>query len=149
MACPFFYPVERFQEGEWPTPPRLPLGDPYHGMCLVNPTREARPEREILRQQCNLGYARGKCPRFPKDAGADAVRFMVASEDGAVLKLQYVVEQNHAPLEHGPLEYSLEEGRFLLGHSSELLRRQAQAYVESYVRRKTDPQLRAHHPHRR
>ena len=149
MACPYFYPVERFQEREWPTPPRLPLGDPYHGMCLVNPTRETRPDMETLRQYCNLGYARGKCPHFPKDSSADAVRFMVARDQDTLLKLQYVVEKDHSPLEHGPLEYSLDGKRFLVGHSSELLRRQAQAYAESYQRRKTDPQLRAHHPHRR
>jgi hypothetical protein len=149
MACPYFYPVERFEDREWPTPPRLPLGDPFHGMCLVDPTRETRPDMDTVRHHCNLGYARGKCPRFPNDSGPDAVRFMVAGDQERVLKLQYVVEKDHAPLEHGPLEYSLEGGRFLVGHSSELLRRQAQAYVESYLRRKRDPQIRAHHPHRR
>lgn len=149
MACPFFYPVERFQDREWPTPPRLPLGDAYHGMCCVNPTRETRPEMETLRQHCNLGYARGKCSRFPAGSGPDAVRFMVAGDQDDVLKLHYVVEKNHAPLEHGPMEYSLAESRFAVGHSSELLRRQAQAYLESYLRRKSDPQTRAHHPHRR
>jgi hypothetical protein len=149
MACPYFYPVERFQDREWPTPPRLPLGDPYHGMCCVNPTRETRPDLETLRQYCNLGYARGNCPRFPKDAAADAVRFMVAGDEDEALKLQYVLEKNHAALEHGPLEYSLGEGRFLVSHANELLRRQAQAYLESYLRRKTEPQSLARHPHRR
>ncbi len=149
MACPYFYPVERFQDREWPTPPRLPLGDPYHGMCCVNPTREIQPDRETVRQYCNLGYARGKCPHFPKDAGPDAVRFTVAGDQDGALQLFYVLEKDHAPLEHGPLEYSLELGRFSVSHSNELLRRQAQAYVESYLRRKNDPQLRAHHPHRR
>jgi len=149
MACPYFYPVERFQPREWSTPPRLPLGDPYHGMCLVNPTREIRPEMAVLRQYCNQGYARGKCPQFPKEAGPDAVRFMVAGDQNDVLQLQYLVEKAHAPLEHGPLEYSVANSRFLVGHSNELLRRQAQAYAESYLRRKTDPQTRAHHPHRR
>lgn len=149
MACPYFYPVEPFQDREWPTPPRLPLGDPFHGMCLVNPTREARPEMDTLRHYCNLGYARGKCARFPEVAGPDAVRFMVAGDRDGIVKLQYVVEKDHAPFEHGPLEYSLAEQRFLVTHSNELLRRQAQAYVESYVRRKTEPQTRAHHPHRR
>ena len=149
MACPYFYPVEHFADREWPNPPRLPLGDPYHGMCLVNPTRETRPDMAALRQWCNLGNARGKCPRFPEEASADAVRFMVAGDKDDVIKLQYVIEKDHAPLEHGPLEYSLKERRFLVGHSSELLRRQAQAYLESYQRRKTEPQTRARHPHRR
>jgi len=149
MACPYFYPVERFQDREWPTPPRLPLGDPFHGMCAVNPTHETRPDPETERQYCNQGYARGKCPRFPRDAGPDGVRFMVAADAERIVRLQYVVEKDHAPLEDGPLEYSVEEGRFLVSHSNELLRRQAQAYLESFLRRKTDPQIRAHHPHRR
>jgi hypothetical protein len=149
MACPFFYPVERFQEREWATPPRLPLGDPYHGMCLVNPTRERRPDLEIERQYCNLGYARGKCPRFPADAEADSVRFMVAADTESVLRLEYVVERNHAPLEHSSLECSLKQERWVVGHSNDVLRRQAQAYLESYLLRKREPQLRARHPHRR
>ena len=149
MACPYFYPVERFEDRDWPGAPRLPLGDPYHGMCCVQPTRETRPDPEILRQYCNLGYARGKCSRFPNEAGPDALRFMVAGEQDGAVRLFYVVEKDHAPVEHGPMEYSLEQGRFVEGPSNDLLRRQAQAYIESYLRRRTDPQARAHNPHRR
>jgi hypothetical protein len=74
---------------------------------------------------------------------------MVAADTESVLRLEYVVERNHAPLEHSSLECSLKQERWVVGHSNDVLRRQAQAYLESYLLRKREPQLRARHPHRR
>ena len=34
----------------------------------------------MQRETCNCGYARGRCPHFPDDAEADAVRFSMAGE---------------------------------------------------------------------
>lgn len=149
MACPFFFPIERFADKAWSKPPRLPLGDPYQGVCYVDPMREWRPDEATLRQACNVGYVRQRCSRFPKDAAADAVRFSALSETNGTLNLYYVIEKNYTPLEHGPLEYSILERRFLRSHSSALVLKQAQAYVESYLRRKSEPQDQANNPHRR
>jgi hypothetical protein len=85
-----------------------------------------------------MGYARGECARFPEGDGPDAVRFTISSHDGAAIGLYYVVEQNHHPFAHGRLEYSIAASAFLTPPEPATLARQAQAYVESYVRRKKD-----------
>jgi hypothetical protein len=147
MACPYFYPQERFAEkGKHP---RLPLGDPYTGLCMSDPMRSRRPEEAVLRECCNLGYARDKCPRFPKEPGPDAIRFSVTGDQNGLLKIFYVSERNHEAVEHGTFEYSVEEGKLLTAEVNELLHRQVQAYVESYLRRKHQPEELAKNPHRR
>jgi hypothetical protein len=86
---------------------------------------------------CHLGYARGRCAHFaPGDAGADAVRFTVDQESAAEIGLCYVLERDHHPFTHGRLLYSLTRGGFPEGPGNTLLR-QAEAYVESYLRRRT------------
>jgi hypothetical protein len=147
MACPYFYPIERFDEKAWTKHPRLPLGDPYTGFCHADPMREWIPDGETLRERCNLGSAR-TCKRFPKEQGPDAVRFSITSDQDNVLKIFFVRERDHATVDHGVLEY--QGGRFLNGSDpSELLRKQARAYAESYLRRKNEPDLAAKNPHRR
>ncbi len=149
MACPYFYPIERFGDKAWPKPPRLPLGDPYTGLCCVDPLREFRPEEAALRELCNRGYARGRCPRFPPGDGPDMVRFSVTGDRDGVVKIAYVVESNGRPFEQGEIEYLAETRRFRPNLTGGMLERQAQAYAESYLRRKSEPQEGAHHPHRR
>jgi hypothetical protein len=94
------------------------------------------PDRAIVLECCNLGYARGKCARFPDSAAPDAVRFAISGDDNGIVRLRFVVERDHLPLQHGGLEYSVENGSFAGGGLGELLRRQAEAYLESYFRRK-------------
>ncbi len=148
MACPYFYPIERFDAKAWSKHPRLPLGDPYTGFCRVE-IRDVMPDQETLRHFCNLGGSRA-CPRFPKDAGPDAVRFSVSSDQQDRLKVFWVQERDHATVGHGVLEYSVASSQFLNGSNpGELLRKQARAYIESYLRRKTDPDTTARNPHRR
>jgi hypothetical protein len=109
--------------------------------------RETMPDAETLRELCNLGNAR-TCKRFPKETGPDAIRFSIASDQDSVLKIFFVRARDHATVDHGVLEY--QGGRFLNGSDpSELLRKQARAYAESYLRRKNDPDLAAKNPHRR
>jgi len=115
----------------------------------VDPMRDWRPDEATLRESCNLGYARARCPRFPKEAGPDALRFSVTGDQEGVLRIFHVSEQNHSPLEHGTLEYSEDAGKFLNGHPNQMLQKQAQAYVESYLRRKHQPEHSAKNPHRR
>jgi hypothetical protein len=128
MSCPHFYPVESLGGSAL-----LPLGDSWTGRCHADPANPQEPQNTLC---CNLGYARGQCCRFPDDAGPDAVRFTVSHRDDAGLLLYYVMERDHHPFAHGPLEYSFAGG--FRPMSNPLLERQATAYVESYQRRKQD-----------
>jgi hypothetical protein len=47
------------------------------------------------------------------------------------------VERDHHPFAHGRLDYSTQTGVFAERPAGEILERQAQAYAESYRRRKT------------
>jgi hypothetical protein len=148
MACPYFYPIERFDAKAWTKHPRLPLGDPYTGFCRVE-IRDVMPDPETLRQFCNPGGSRA-CPRFPgKEAGPDSIRFSVTGDQNDRLKVFWVQSRDHTTVEHGVLEYSVSSSQFVNGsHPGELLRKQARAYVESYLRRKAEPET-AKNPHRR
>lgn len=135
MPCPFFLPVRRLDLGAWVHPPRLPLGDPYAGLCHADSAAPFEPSEPHQRELCNCGYARFRCSHFPEDAAADAVRFSILADDGARVELVYVVEKDHSPAEHGRLVYVPEEDRLDGPHTSELLARQARAFLESRKRR--------------
>ena len=72
---------------------RLPLGRAYRGRCHAPAAAGAQPLK-----LCNLGYARGRCERFPPSHDVDANRFSRAS-DGVVT---WIEEAGHAPLRFGP-----------------------------------------------
>jgi len=135
MACPYFYPLARFETTSWVVPPRLPLGDPFAGECRV---REAsfQPDEDKVRQVCNLGYGRGRCDQFPDAADTDAVRFHVATDAGELIHIQYSYEKDCWPREHGMIEYSTAEGVVSSDPANAILRRQVAAFVEGYVRRR-------------
>jgi hypothetical protein len=115
----------------------LPLGNGWMGNCHASPETLSPPDDHTLRTLCNLGYAREACRMFPQNDGPDAVRFTISADDGASLRLYYVVEQNHHPLQHGPLEYSRAAKAFMESSVSRTLLAQARAYVESYLLRKS------------
>jgi len=134
MACPFFYPLGRFEGSAWVVPPRLPLGDAFAGECRAQ-DNAFQPEEERVRQVCNLGYGRGRCDRFPQDAASDAVRFNLTEDAGALIRIQFVYEKDCWPRENGQL--NCENGRVASNGSGDaLLDRQAAAFVESYLRRR-------------
>jgi len=135
MACPYFYPLKAGAGGSDPRSTMLPLGDLWAGVCRAAPDAPWKPGEGMLRPLCNLGYARGVCPRFPAGDGPDAVRFTVRGADGAAVHLYYVVERDHHPFVHGRLEYEVARGEIVSAPESGNLSRQAQAYAESYVRR--------------
>jgi len=119
---------------EWPAPPALPLGDPYTGECRAEAGHPRIPEAALLRRYCNLGYAAGNCPHMPETSGPDAVRFAVEADGGASVRIHYVLERGHQPLEHGLLEFS-RQSRSFLAPPEAMLAAQARAYAESYLRR--------------
>jgi hypothetical protein len=114
----------------------LPLGDAWVGTCHADAAETAAPDDAALHRLCNLGYARGICPRFPNADGPDAARFTIRQDDGASLRLYYVLERNHHPFAHGPMEFRLDQGALAAAPAGTLTDRQARAYAASYLRRK-------------
>jgi hypothetical protein len=92
---------------------------------------------DALLTLCNLGYARGACPRFPADTAADAVRFAIARDDGHSLEIRYAVERGHLPLDYGQIWYRPAENAFQPPLPATALAGQARAYAASYLRRKS------------
>ena len=135
MACPYFYPVERFDDQAWVKPPRLPLGDAFRGVCRAIPDQSFEPDAQCQRQFCNRGYARAGCARFPHDDGTDAIRFSIESDDGARLEIVYVFETNWSPESYGRTECSY-DGRVEDEQLDPLLRRQMEAFLLSYLSRR-------------
>jgi len=138
LPCPYFLPVRRLDLDAWIRSPRLPLGDPYAGACHAHPADIVEPPEPRQRELCNCGYARGRCDRFPGDSAADAVRFSITGDDTNQIRLVYIVEKDHAPAEHGALAYTVAEQTLDGPHTSELLAHQARAFLESYLRRRSE-----------
>ena len=132
MPCPYFLPARQFV---WPSAPILPLGDAYQGSCQADPAQVAPPPAESLVDLCNLGYARGRCPRFPQDEGPDAVRFAVVKDADGVISISWVRERDHHPFDHGRLEYQNDRLLTPAAPLPAVTIGQAQAYVSSYLRR--------------
>jgi hypothetical protein len=122
MACPFFKPLRPM---EWSVG-RAPLGAIFEGECEKHGTVEAR--------LCNFGYARGLCADFPDGSVADAVRFSVVGNAEGILRVVWILEKDHAPVEHGLLEYGELTGRFVETPEG-VLGMQAHAFIENYLRR--------------
>jgi hypothetical protein len=139
MSCPFFMPVEPFEAAEWLHAPRLPLGDAYRGVCHARSQDLFDPAEADQRDLCNSGYARGRCGRLPADA-PDAVRFSVIGDASGRVRITWVIEKDHSPLEFGTLEYA--EGKLASENFSTtpLLTAQATAFIRSYLDRASKPQ---------
>ena len=133
MACPFFMPTRKSEDAIWIHPSRLPLGAGWEGNCTANGTAATIPVTDQL-AHCNLGYA-SECPRLPKERKWDAVRFAVTSEHESRVCLAYVCERNHLPSEHGRLEYSVAQSRWLSFHPDPRIQRMAECFLESWVAR--------------
>ena len=116
------------------TPP-MPLGDPWAGVCRATPAGEWPPDPHTLQQLCNFGYAREKCARVPADA-PDALRFGISHDREGLIRIYWVMEKDHLPFAHGPLEYSCADAGFRTAHPDACVNQQAQAYVSGYLRRK-------------
>src|SRR4029077_16205135 len=110
VACPFFMPLEKLENGAWPHPARLPLGCGWSGCCTAPGHEGEVPSAEQL-QECNLGYALG-CGRLPKQRAWDAVRFFVMGSGGlgvesSSVQFRYVCERDYLPVEHGTVEFEM------------------------------------------
>ena len=135
MACPFFLPQGELETGPWDHTPRLPLGGAFSGVCHAQPGEAYQPPYRHQEELCNCGYARGLCERFPENEAADAVRFSVTREGPKRLRLVYILEKEHAPVEFGELEYSVQRKALLTSPSNAIIARQAQAFIGKYLDR--------------
>lgn len=145
-------PVQKLEGGAWPHPARLPLGCGWSGHCTAPGHQGEVPAQDILEAFCNLGYA-SSCGWAPREREHDAVRFAVsvpldadAREKGnelerpapaRIVRLRYVCEKNHLPVEHGELEFDLAQAVWLRGHSDACIQKMAECFLESYLRKKS------------
>ena len=77
-------------------------------------------------------------PGFPKATDRTRSASPFPATKTTAIGIYYVVERDHHPFAHGRLEYSLTAAAFVTPPESATLARQAQAYVESYLRRKKE-----------
>ncbi|HWR17845.1 MAG TPA: hypothetical protein VN577_23655 [Terriglobales bacterium] len=135
MPCPFFIPLERFDDAGWAHPLRLPLGAGFRGSCCAPGAEGYQPTDEELKSGCNLGYAR-TCPRLPHDRDADAVRFSVQRERDGQISICYVSELDYLPAEHGMLHYQVAERRWVQPARNVRIMPLAECFLNSYLDRK-------------
>jgi hypothetical protein len=138
MACPYFEAVRPRTQTDHSRSAMLPLGDMWDGACRAAGGQPWQPDDSTLLNFCNMGYARGCCNRFPSGDGADAARFTIAGDDEERIRLYYVLERDHHPFAHGPMEFSRMAHAFVGQAVSETVERLGRAYVESYLWRKAE-----------
>jgi hypothetical protein len=131
VACPYFEPTKLSVDAKT----LRPLRNFWSGLCHAEPAQPLeQTDRHVLSECCNMGYARGKCSRFPEASGPDAVRFTVVRDAGRMVVVSFAVEKNHLPYAQGLLEYSREEQLFVVSHPNRLIEQQARAYLAGYLR---------------
>jgi hypothetical protein len=135
-------PVEKL-EGTWPHPSRLPLGCGWRGHCTAPGHENETPARDILEAFCNLGYASG-CSWAPPDRAWDAVRFAVRAptelddrRESAAIRVIYVCERNHRPVERGELEFDLQASQWRRRHDDARLQKMAECFLGSFLQNRS------------
>ena len=132
MACPYFEPVK----ARFDAKTLLPLRDFWSGVCHAEAGAHFEPDEHLLSECCNMGYARGKCSRFPAAPGADAVRFNIVSDANQMILVSFAIEKAHHPHAQGALEFSRAAAAFTVAHPDPLIEKQAGAYLAGYLRRR-------------
>lgn len=147
MACPFFMPEVRFENGGWLHAERLPLGGGWSGRCTAPGHEGETPSHDELREFCNLGYAEG-CGRLPRERVWDSVRFAVKrvvndSENGTAghILIRYICERGHRPIENGTLEFDAFEARWVKPHHDRRVQRMAECFLESYMEKRKSQEV--------
>lgn len=142
MACPFFVPMEKLENGSWLHPSRLPLGCGWNGHCAAPGHEGEIPSMEELQEFCNLGYAE-RCPRRPQERLWDSVRFGVRITDAAAgktgthrIQVRYVCEREYLPAGHGWLEFDPSESRWTKQHPDSRVQRMAECFVVAYLEKR-------------
>jgi hypothetical protein len=153
MACPFFMPTERVEDGAWLHPGRLPLGAGWRGHCTAPGHAGEIPAQSVLEQSCNLGY--GQCGQLPQDQTLypwDAIRFSAITKvkhafatnlpqpispraPRRIVEVHYVCERGHRPADHGRLEFDPASSTWSLPHADSRVQRMAECFLESYLQK--------------
>jgi hypothetical protein len=71
------------------------------------------------------------------------LRFAIAKDEGQRITLHYVYERDHAPVEHGRLEYDCLVQRWMATLQDACAQRQAECYLAGYPERRRHPLSRA------
>ena len=147
MACPFFLPMEKLENGTWLHASRLPLGCGWSGQCAAPGHEGEIPSAEELRDFCNLGYAES-CGRLPAEREWDAVRFGARtvfndgkSASGGSIQVRYVCERGHCPVEHGVLDFDPVRLQWINPHRDNRVQRMAECFVAAYLDKKKSQEL--------
>jgi hypothetical protein len=140
VACPFFMPLERLENGIWLHAERLPLGCGWSGRCTAPGHEGETPSHLELREFCNLGYAEG-CGRLPRERMWDSVRFAARTINdkdgrGGRVQVRYVCEREHRPAENGELEFEVADARCERPHRDSRVQRMAECFLESYFEKR-------------
>lgn len=136
MACPFFMPIAKLENGIWLHAQRLPLGCGWSGHCTAPGHEGDSPSQEELQEFCNLGYANA-CARMPGERAWDSVRFgikavCVDGQKKESIHLRYVCERDHHPVEHGVLEFDAACDQWRASHADARVQRMAECYLAAY-----------------
>jgi len=127
MPCPLFLPDSPLGGTALAgSASAAPLGAVFEGLCGVDPQAEI-PE-SLLKQGCNTGYARDKCPRAAAIEN-DATRFRIKSHISGIIEVAWSLERDHHPVAVGTLRLAE------LPETSEPLELQARACAAVYLRR--------------
>jgi hypothetical protein len=148
VACPFFMPIEKLENGSWPHTHRLPLGCGWSGHCSAPQHEGEIPSPDELREFCNLGYAEG-CTRLPRERSWDSVRFGARTitktisggsnagmMETGMIHLRYVCERDHRPVEHGLLEFDPAHDRWPKPHADHRVQRMAECFLTAYFEKR-------------
>jgi hypothetical protein len=141
VACPFFMPMRKLENGNWLHAQRLPLGCGWSGHCTAPGHVGEIPSQEELQELCNLGYA-SACARMPQQRDWDSVRFGVKTifSEGQVqckrVQLRYVCERDHRPVEHGLLEFDVDSDQWRARHADARVQRMAECFLAIYFEKK-------------
>lgn len=150
MACPYFMPVAKLENGNWPHPGRLPLGCGWNGHCTAPGHEGQAPSQDIVQAFCNLGYA-SSCGWAPVQRSWDALRFAVSAPDrekggarisdadsrSSTVHIVYVCEFDHRPVEQGRLSFELATATWLQRHKDARIQKMAECFLESYLKKKS------------
>jgi hypothetical protein len=149
LACPYFMPLTKLENGNWPHPARLPLGGGWSGHCTAPGHEQESPALDVVQAFCNLGYASG-CGWAPPERECDAVRFAVSAPADStgfnkqssgpparILRLTYVCERDNLPVTHGELQFDLSLAAWLRSHEDARIQKMAECFLDSYLKKKS------------
>ena len=84
-----------------------------------------------IKEFCNLGYATA-CPHLPQRRDWDAIRFSVVRASENQVRICFVCELGHAPLEHGELVFDFTRETWLNAHTDPRILTLASSYLQAY-----------------